>query len=93
MRADGWGASQIDPFRTFGLAYEIRSFGGEWPSLEARMAAIRDLPKLSSSCTTVIIAGYRPAAYCASIQVFDPTSLTATFEKETRSGLPLCVPR
>jgi radical SAM protein with 4Fe4S-binding SPASM domain len=29
---------------------------GERPSLEVRMAAIRDLPKLNSSCTTVVIA-------------------------------------
>src|SRR5262245_38683811 len=28
----------------------------------------------------------RHAAYCASIQVLDPASLTATFENETRSG-------
>ena len=33
------------------------------------------------------------AAYCASIQVLDPTSLTATFEKERCSGSPLRVPR
>jgi hypothetical protein len=46
----------VREFRTFGLAYEIRSFRGEWPSLEARMAAIRDLPKLSNSYTTVVIA-------------------------------------
>jgi hypothetical protein len=30
---------KLDPFRTFGPAYEIRSFSGEWPGLEARMAA------------------------------------------------------
>ena len=30
---------------------------GERPPLEMRMAATRDLPKLSSSCTTVVIAG------------------------------------
>src|SRR5712691_8463514 len=29
---------------------------GERPSLEVRMAAARDLPKLNSSCTTVVIA-------------------------------------
>jgi len=29
---------------------------GERPSLQVRMAAARDLPKLSSSCTTVVIA-------------------------------------
>jgi radical SAM protein with 4Fe4S-binding SPASM domain len=29
---------------------------GERPSLEVRMAAARDLPKVSSSCTTVVIA-------------------------------------
>jgi hypothetical protein len=29
---------------------------GEQPKLEIRMAADRDLPKLSSSCTTVVIA-------------------------------------
>jgi radical SAM protein with 4Fe4S-binding SPASM domain len=29
---------------------------GERPGLQVRMAAIRDLPKLSSSCTTVVIA-------------------------------------
>lgn len=29
---------------------------GERPSLQVRMAATRDLPKLSSSCTTVVIA-------------------------------------
>ena len=29
---------------------------GERPRLEIRMAANRDLPKLSSSCTTVVIA-------------------------------------
>jgi sulfatase maturation enzyme AslB (radical SAM superfamily) len=29
---------------------------GERPRLEIRMAADRDLPKLSSSCTTVVIA-------------------------------------
>jgi sulfatase maturation enzyme AslB (radical SAM superfamily) len=29
---------------------------GEHPQLEVRMAAKRDLPKLSSSCTTVVIA-------------------------------------
>ena len=33
------------------------------------------------------------APYSVSIQVFDPTSLTATFEKKRCSGLPLCVPR
>ena len=33
------------------------------------------------------------AAYRASIQVFDPTSLTATFEKKRCSGSPLRVPR
>jgi sulfatase maturation enzyme AslB (radical SAM superfamily) len=29
---------------------------GERPRLQIRMAATRDLPKLSSSCTTVVIA-------------------------------------
>ncbi len=29
---------------------------GERPTLQIRMAATRDLPKLSSSCTTVVIA-------------------------------------
>jgi hypothetical protein len=29
---------------------------GERPRLDIRMAANRDLPKLSSSCTTVVIA-------------------------------------
>jgi hypothetical protein len=29
---------------------------GERPRLKIRMAANRDLPKLSSSCTTVVIA-------------------------------------
>jgi hypothetical protein len=29
---------------------------GERPRLEVRMAADRDLPKLSSSCTTIVIA-------------------------------------
>jgi hypothetical protein len=29
---------------------------GERPSLQVRMAGNRDLPKLSSSCTTVVIA-------------------------------------
>ena len=33
------------------------------------------------------------AAYRASIQVFDPTSLTATSEKKRCSGSPLRVPR
>ena len=33
------------------------------------------------------------AAYRASIQVFDPTSFTATFEKKRCSGSPLRVPR
>src|SRR5260370_65753 len=33
------------------------------------------------------------AAHRASIQVFDPTSLTATFEKKRCSGSPLRVPR
>jgi alkanesulfonate monooxygenase SsuD/methylene tetrahydromethanopterin reductase-like flavin-dependent oxidoreductase (luciferase family) len=32
-------------------------------------------------------------AYRASIQVFEPTSLTATFEKKRCSGSPLRVPR
>ena len=29
---------------------------GQRPSLRVRMAATRDLPKLGSSCTTVVIA-------------------------------------
>jgi radical SAM protein with 4Fe4S-binding SPASM domain len=29
---------------------------GQWPVLEIRMAAARDLPKVGSSCTTVVIA-------------------------------------
>lgn len=32
-------------------------------------------------------------SYCASTQVSDPTSLTDTFEKKSRSGLPSAVPR
>jgi hypothetical protein len=31
--------------------------------------------------------------YCASTQVSDPTSLTDTFEKKIRAGLPSAVPR
>jgi len=34
-----------------------------------------------------------PLVYCAFIQVFDPTSLTDTSEKKTRSGWPSPVPR
>ena len=33
------------------------------------------------------------AAYFASTQVLDPASLTATFEKKRRNGLPSAVPR
>ena len=29
---------------------------GDWPALETRMAAARDLPKLNSACTTVVMA-------------------------------------
>jgi len=47
----------------------------------------RELP------TNVIAARLEFAAYRASIQVFDPTSLTATFEKKRCSGSPLRVPR
>jgi len=36
---------------------------GERPRLEIRMAANRDLPKLSSSCTTVVIARESPEDY------------------------------
>src|SRR5262249_48995383 len=32
-------------------------------------------------------------SYCASIQLSDPASLTATFEKDTRTGEPSAVPR
>src|SRR5260370_42519872 len=60
---------------------------GEHPRLDIRMAANRDLPKLGSSCTTVVIAhasesrrstwidGTSPrVSYCAPTQVSDPTS-------------------
>src|SRR5246127_3287826 len=40
-----------------------------------------------------IVIHLRPSAYFASSQVFDPTSLTATFEKKTCAGWPLFVPR
>src|ERR1700756_2527205 len=40
-----------------------------------------------------IVVHWRPSAYCACSQVFDPTSLTATFEKKTCAGWPLFVPR
>ena len=33
------------------------------------------------------------ASYCASIHLSDPASLTATFEKDTRTGAPSAVPR
>jgi hypothetical protein len=34
-----------------------------------------------------------PVSYCASTQVSDPASLTATFENVTLTGLPSAVPR
>ena len=42
--------------RCCSLTTIVRSFAGERPRLQIRMAATRDLPKLSSSCTTVVIA-------------------------------------
>jgi len=66
---------------------------GERPRFEIRMAANRDLPKLSSSCTTVVIARQRLAAYCASIHLSEPASLTETSEIKMCRGLPSAVPR
>jgi hypothetical protein len=79
---------------------------GERPRLEIRMAANRDLPKLGSACTTVVMARESdpwrstsldgtspPVSYCAFTHVSDPTGLTDTFEKKTRSGWPSAVPR
>ena len=43
------------------LTTTVRSFAGNAARLQVRMAATRDLPKLSSSCTTVVIA--REAAF------------------------------
>jgi hypothetical protein len=37
------------------LTFIVRS-SGERPRLQIRMAATRDLPKVGSSCTTVVIA-------------------------------------
>ena len=42
--------------RYFSLIFTARSFVAIIRALEIRMAADRDLPKLSSSCTTVVIA-------------------------------------
>jgi hypothetical protein len=62
----------------------------------------RDPPKLSSSCATAVIARRADSGrttsivavvYCASTQVSDPVSLTATFVKKIRAGLPSAVPR
>jgi len=74
------------------------------PDTEAgrRAVATRKIPRESESsrreCDRAQILGLAGArlefaAYCASIQVFDPTSLTATFEKKRCSGSPLRVPR
>ena len=42
--------------RCWSLTTTVRSFAGNAASLQVRMAATRDLPKVSSSCTTVVIA-------------------------------------
>ena len=38
------------------MAFIVRSFRDDRPRLQIRMAATRDLPKLSSFCATVVIA-------------------------------------
>ena len=59
---------------------------------KVRMGANRDLPKLGLPASSAVIAD-RPDSYCASIQVFDPASFTATFEKKRCSGWSLRFPR
>ena len=48
----------VDAFkaRCWNLTTTVPIIRGERRSLQIRMAAARDLPKLSSSCTTVVIA-------------------------------------
>jgi len=48
-------ARKGDPWRD-SVDFYCPIIRGERRRLEIRMAAIRDLPKLSSSCTTVVIA-------------------------------------
>ena len=49
--------------------------------------------KLAPTMTNLPSQPRPPVSYCASIHESDPTSLTDTFEKKTRSGLPSAVPR
>jgi transposase len=65
--------------------------------VRARLDAVRELRRarqqLSGFLGRYLGARLEFAVYRASIQVFDPTSLTATFEKKRCSGSPLRVPR
>ena len=58
-------------------------------SLDPRQADSRPVRAKLVACQT----GQFANSYCASSQVSDPTSLTATFENVTLTGLPSAVPR
>ena len=73
---------------------------GERPDLPVRMAAARDLPKVSSSCTTVVIAREptrmkRPKSirYLFCIHPVQIRHFHGHIRKENRAGAPSAVPR
>jgi hypothetical protein len=71
-----------------------------WPSARRRPLSISTIsaavPEISNAYAVVetSIARTSPrVSYCASIHLSEPTSLTDTFEKKIRAGLPSAVPR
>lgn len=61
-------------------------------ALPHNAAVSREWPLIAAAATR-IAARLELAAHRASIQMFDPTSLTATFEKKRCRRSPLRVPR
>ena len=67
------------PVKAVGLD-KFKQRAGNWVATAAEVRAAADSAPLS-------------VVYCAFIQVSDPASLTATFVKKIRAGLPSAVPR
>jgi hypothetical protein len=81
--------SRVDTAEKTGLCSRSKCTKGKYPHCPAYLPSERAGDRTTPLCSPFV---RRSASYCASIQLSDPASLTATLEKDTRRGEPSAVP-